>query len=43
MYTIQVQSALFKLKQLSENVLQWPKAKHMPIFSELIIQLLRLK
>ena len=26
-----------------KNVLRWPKAKHMPIFSELIIQLLRLK
>ena len=37
MYTIQVQSALFKIKQLLENVLRWPKAKHMPIFSQLII------
>ena len=26
-----------------KNVLRWPKAKHMPIFSEWIIQLLRLK
>ena len=43
MYAIQVQSALFKIKQLSENVLRWPKATHMPIFSELIIQLFRLK
>ena len=36
-------SALFKIKQLLEKCPAVTKAKHMPIFSEWIIQLLRLK